>query len=1719
MAAPAPLVPVVVPAAAPGNPLFDEDPVYLPAGHSLVAATSTFIQWQPVAAAANAPPQQVAAPFFALLYAFGIRCKVSPLPADLAAARGINPFTMRFQAACWSRVLSELCASGLAPPGVMYNNVAELHVLIGDLVLQNPNSMLITANDWNAAAQLTSPGAAAAQAAARARFDQIAFLGAASIPSLEITAGPRARKAPWAAISLLAGALGPVGRNAARFAAGAPSVLVAAIIRGESTAADAVLASILPQVLVGSLLSAPYRSHSVDQAGLFAELVAGLRYQRSDADKAAVEEHRIYYARPWYPTIGQSVLDLGNDEGEIVSALRVLQKAMLPSEFHDTRLADALPKLETQLAMRMPTINPILAQPNATLSDMTAALLAENAVMAQPGQSAANNIVGGGAPGGGADADGLALARQSFKNVEVALGRYDLTSEAGQVNAITAVLAVSDCVLASRILLHPNPRTSDAASSRNATCMALNGLRPQLFNYFNTALRLDTSNPAAPVMPPHMKSYVFATATGREDTNSLLSQLLRFEFDAMDYFATPHGAGGWARCVNVSSAIETVAKANYYVQLSNLERIKSFVNILLVSLGIPQSLPGAAGPAPQGYTWPAFVDFYVSKLKLAAGLPLLIDQYAHIAACAKIFGEALVALRYRLTALVRDPDPSSRSLQVPIFPADGTVILDLVMLGTEISRKRQARGDMQGAFKMHDGKAPTPNWETLRLDDPFYVDHLKKKAKVGDLSSSLTVGMDSLSLDLLAGADGAGGPDGGLAPGSLSKSWRWHKSRLIISGHAWDVAGLAKHLGVPDRGVGAPCWPFLLANCADKNRLARCGAAGKAGHETFGSPCHSLLASFDRESMAKQFATAATPEQTVGIVKVPEGRGKGRGRGDGRGRSERGRGRQGVGQVGPSSDGAQLASPATELRTLMDAVDSLKRRLAAADEPDPKQSSPTLRLAAAPQVRFAGSPLLLQHHPDADTGPNFEQPPQREPAGGGKSLWLKPNTSMKPNFGHPPQHELPGDGANPRPDHSVIRNFRFNVGDVSEDLAINRELARLLHDLPTARRNALAATSLRELQSPLKTLATSLSSQGKFVVDCGGQGQCGPNTLSYLLGLVNLATLDGPQLRRAVIEHVMIPAHRARRTRFRDRQGRFYTLEGLILRCQEDDSGPAGALTNTVESWCHHIAQPASWTDLAFMQVAADCYKAAIVIHTVDDLSHVGSLGVILPCHGTTPDALLEVGMWIGRHLVAVVTADGSSGRAAQPPTPPSALPDRTRALIVQVHHDDSDCRSATRATYPESERAPPPSRRLAAATSGSSVQPPPPLTLADVRGLLLSDEAPTILVACEFSGALTIALQARGLRTLSCDLRPALHHFPHYLGDVRDIVGLRYWERAYFFPNCFQHLRGDEHCLHLKIHDCRAFWAGAMVLWCLTCPHAAVVVVEQPDTIVYDYVDVSPFASVYEFRTSEYGDPAEHDKFVRLAVVNATLRPPTHPVTRQQHRPSHLDYPDPEARDRARSSWLPHVLTCQALADLHTSGRLHDNSSDDVEDDDETPTYLQIIAVFIINWMSSGHPVPADHLSPDARPTDPEWRRYQDVRGPGDGRRPPLTEPIGDPYGDDGWDDTPDDDHDLLLRPLPFHGKHGRDDQPACAPLGTHALAPPYGTANCRLARSAPRPICARLTETPKGARARSILKGSTRVTHRACASMLAVAQPRLAANSACTNRPSPGRNHSSHP
>jgi hypothetical protein len=96
--------------------------------------------------------------------------------------------------------------------------------------------------------------------------------------------------------------------------------------------------------------------------------------------------------------------------------------------------------------------------------------------------------------------------------------------------------------------------------------------------------------------------------------------------------------------------------------------------------------------------------------------------------------------------------------------------------------------------------------------------------------------------------------------------------------------------------------------------------------------------------------------------------------------------------------------------------------------------------------------------------------------------------------------------------------------------------------------------------------------------------------------------------------------------------------------------------------------------------------------------------------------------------------------------------------------------------------------------------------TAADVRRLLASSTAPTILVAMEFSGSLRTALEAAGFIALSADFRECEIGGMHFQGDVREVVGLARWKAIFFFPNCYQQLRADEDCLPLKIHDGRAF-------------------------------------------------------------------------------------------------------------------------------------------------------------------------------------------------------------------------------------------------------------------------------------------------------------------------
>ena len=115
----------------------------------------------------------------------------------------------------------------------------------------------------------------------------------------------------------------------------------------------------------------------------------------------------------------------------------------------------------------------------------------------------------------------------------------------------------------------------------------------------------------------------------------------------------------------------------------------------------------------------------------------------------------------------------------------------------------------------------------------------------------------------------------------------------------------------------------------------------------------------------------------------------------------------------------------------------------------------------------------------------------------------------------------------------------------------------------------------------------------------------------------------------------------------------------------------------------------------------------------------------------------------------------------------------------------------------------------------GGSNAPLFPLTTTEqLKAYLAEDDAPIYLVAFEMSGALLSKLLAQGKKAMSVDVVQPEHDLPSFRGDVRVAVEAKYWEAIFFVgPNCYQHLLGDVYCVRHKILDCRAYWAGAMVI------------------------------------------------------------------------------------------------------------------------------------------------------------------------------------------------------------------------------------------------------------------------------------------------------------------
>ena len=530
---------------------------------------------------------------------------------------------------------------------------------------------------------------------------------------------------------------------------------------------------------------------------------------------------------------------------------------------------------------------------------------------------------------------------------------------------------------------------------------------------------------------------------------------------------------------------------------------------------------------------------------------------------------------------------------------------------------------------------------------------------------------------------------------------------------------------------------------------------------------------------------------------------------------------------------------------------------------------------------------------------------------------------------------------------ATVGGATLTVGGDSPWLA--EGLARKLRS-PSA---ALEMATPRGLLPPaLRSLAQHVEPE-QFIVDFGGMGACGPNTLAGLLGLAKLFDGSGQDCRALIVKHASSQEVRARPTPFRWRDTNVALTIGELM--QESMVGWPEAMRAGIEAsadgWCELVGLAAAWTDTAFVLVGADLFQVCFALSGVNDLGEISRMIVLEPARKVRPRAWLEIGCWIGRHFVGIVRAEPGSVPAAPAGGGVAQSPSRSQDPTFEV-----ELKEYASFTWPLT-------------------------SLNELKRLLACEYIrPNVLVGMEFSGAMRNALGQRGWRVLSCDWRPSELGGMHYIGDVRDVVEAQVWELVWLFPPCFQQLRADT-TLPYKLTDGRAWWGCAFVLWCVCASMALAVAVEQPDTIVADLFDAAawPGTEMLEFTTDQFAGNDGSRKFVRITSRNLSFEPPPGTRSGREEDPSrtHRAFRDAEARDRARSSWAPYPGMCEALASTRRTSEERPPRLD----------YVTVIRAFAQAWEAAGYALPAGFDRSDARPEHREDRVYQTKRGAGDGR------------------------------------------------------------------------------------------------------------------------------------
>lgn len=577
-----------------------------------------------------------------------------------------------------------------------------------------------------------------------------------------------------------------------------------------------------------------------------------------------------------------------------------------------TTLVAKLDCVEAALAPRIAALDEFVLRPNATAHSVVEAYIAERTSAnpnAPAGPSPANNSVEGPASGAEPDSSAVyrAIALEQFRKMANTVLKEDAGTRMGRFNAIAAGFD-GNCMLAVRMLCEGGR----PLSLKHPALARLFDLRPHLADYFTWCLTADSTGQ----VPSRLSEY---SIVGRHNSpngsaaqkagQTFLSQLLKFDLDAMDWLSSP---GGLLALKAVRDGGEVAAKSTHpddiYIIPEVVSEIGDFIHQLLVAMGAP----GNNHPKG-GYSFAEWTQLYVQHLTMAKKLRTLELRLQHLDRCHEYFVAALRHYGQELKMRVFCAQPDIQSFDAPLLTdQDEPVVtikawekshetaLDLLHKFRGMFSHEKVAGDNRKEAELEDAwMLPRRSQRTGRSRTP--ADYSIERHRRQDARVHISEGSRKRPREDKEVTTPASSP---MAPGSAACSHLWlsGRSELFISGRVWKIRKVAAKLKVSTGHT--ICWPVVLSARIGENRLAHCEHPDKAGHETLDSAAHKIAgfraAALVEDTSLWRYATdrekdalrAQRARALDADAKDPGQRGRGAARGPARGRAHQTRGGQ-----------------------------------------------------------------------------------------------------------------------------------------------------------------------------------------------------------------------------------------------------------------------------------------------------------------------------------------------------------------------------------------------------------------------------------------------------------------------------------------------------------------------------------------------------------------------------------------------------------------------------------------------------------------------------------------------------------------------------------------------------------------------------------------------------------------------------------------------------------